>query len=346
MTKLNVSEAIDVIENVPVVNQVPAPSLMRPLYALQRALQRRRSPNSLAVDAVVLCKAAEWELLSAIQSDNQGPPRSGHASSQKAKEPGLLVVIRGVEVSFDLVHRSLKTISSAKNGTQCKGQVTYYLVCLFESTLTALTQHCTAACEQTTPGQSQSLHRKPETYENLTDLLSTMMLSLDPSRQEDQEVMEGFFFVTLDRVGKMLALFVFNNLHLPTEVCPKLRPPDGLAAMTREGVSPQKVQLEAKHLMIFLDNVLGPNSPLNSANSSVQSQFVQKMKSRLQKTLLQTVFGADDPLFRDGLVRPVTPPPQNRDARHVDQPEFPEWFTQELWRLVGWDTLSSTLRSR
>lgn len=319
---------------------------MRPLYALQRALQRRRSPNSLAVDAVVLCKAAEWELLSAIQRDNQGPPRSEHASNQKAKEPGLLVVIRGVELSFDLVHRSLKTISSAKNGTECKGQVTYYLVCLFESTLTALTQHCTAVREQTTSDQSQSLRLKAEAYRNLTDLLSTMMLSLDPSRQEDQEVMEGFFFVTLDRVGKMLAFFVFNNLHLPTDVCPKLRPPEGLAAMTREGVSPQEIQLEAKYLMIFLDNVLGPDSPLNSAHSSTQSQFVRKMKIRLQKTLLQTVFGADDPSFQDGLVRPVTPPPQNRDARHVDQPEFPEWFTQELWRLVGWDTLSSTLRPR
>lgn len=340
------SKAIDIFENFPVVNQVPAPSLMRPLYALQRALQRRRSSNSLAVDAVVLCKAAEWELLSAIQRDTQVSPRTGHASNQKANEPDLLVVIRGVEVSFDLVHRSLKPISSSKNGSQCKGQVTYYLVCLFESTLTVLTQHCTAVPNQTNPDQSPSLRLKAEAYGNLTDLLSTMMLSLDPSRQEDQEVMEGFFFVTLDRVGKMLALFVFNNLHLPTDVCPKLRPPDGLAAMIREGVSSQGIQLEAKYLMIFLDNVLGPDSSLNSAHSSIQSQFVRKMKSRLQKTLLQTVFGADDPLFQDGLVRPVTPPPQNRDARHVDQPGFPEWFTQELWRLVGWDMLSSTLRSR
>jgi hypothetical protein len=173
-----------------------------------------------------------------------------------------------------------------------------------------------------------------------------MMLSLDPTRQEDQEVTEGFFFVTLDRVGKMLALFVFNDLHLRTDICPKLKAPEGLAAMSGEGVSPQDIQLEAKCFMTFLDNVLGPGSPLNSDHSSLQSQFVQKMKNRLQKTLLQTVFGTDDPLFQEGLVRPATPPPQNRDARYVERPEFPEWFTQELWRLVGWDLLSSTLHSR
>jgi hypothetical protein len=319
---------------------------MRLLYALQRALRRRCGAGSLAIDAVILCKAAERELLSAVQREKEAIDRTRHAKSQNMKEPGLLAVIRGVEVSFHLVHRSLKSIASAKNGSQCKGQVTYYLVCLFESTMTALTQHCTAMREHATHDLSKSLYLKTEAYGSLTDLLSTMMLSLDPTRQEDQEVTEGFFFVTLDRVGKMLALFVFNNLHLRTDICPKLKAPEGLAAMSGEGVSPQDIQLEAKCLMTFLDNVLGPGSPLNYDHSSLQSQFVRKMKIRLQKTLLQTVFGTDDPLFQEGLVRLATPPPQNRDARYVDQPEFSEWFTQELWRLVGWDLLSSSLHSR
>jgi len=346
MTKSNVSESLDVLGNVRVINQKPAPSLMRPLYALQRALQRRRNASSLAIDAVTLCKAAEYELLSAIRRDIQPTNPAKYAQNEKTKVPSLLAVIRGMEVSFHLVHRSLKSISSAKNGSQSKGQVTYYLVCMFESIMTGLTQHCTAMREQRVHDQGQIVHLKPDPYKSLVDLLSTMMLSLDQSRQEDQEVMEGFFFVTLDRVGKMLALFVFNNLHLPTNVCPELRPPDGLAAMIQEGVSPQDIQLEAKYLITFLDNILGPESPLTSDRSSMESQFVRKMKNRLQKTLLQAVFGSDDEIFQEGLVRPATPPPQNRDTRHVEQPEFPEWFTQELWRLVGWDLLRSTLPSR
>ena len=313
------------------------------MYALQRALQRRRGASSLAIDAVILCKTAEYELLSAIQRESQAMKQMGRTKNQKAKDPSLLAVIRGVEVSFHLVHRSLKNIAGAKNGSQ--GQVIYYLVCLFESTMTALTQHCTAMREQMIHVQAP-VALKADGYGGLTDLLSDMMLSLDLSRQEDQEVMEGFFFVTIDRMGKMLALFVFRNLHLATNVCPKLRPPDGLVAMTREDVTPQDIQIEARYLMMFLDNVLGSESPLNYHQSPMQSQFVRKMKDRLQKTLLQTVFGTDDPLFKNGLVRPTTPPPQSRDAHHLEEPEFPEWFTQELWSLVGWDLLNSTVRSR
>jgi hypothetical protein len=316
------------------------------MYALQRALQRRRNASALSIDAVVLCKAAEYELLNAIQRETHMMTRMDNSQKEKAIQPSLLAVIRGVEVSFHLVHRSLKNISGAKNGSQCKGQVTYYLVCLFESTMTALTQWCTTMGAQEAYNQDHSVSLKAEGCVCLIDLLSEMMLSLDLDRPEDQEVMEGFFFVTLDRVGKMLALFVFNDLHLRTNTCPRLRPPDGLSAMRRDNSSPQSIQLEAKYLMILLDNVLGSESPLNSRRSSMQSHFVRNIKNRLQKTLLQAIFGTDDPLFQDGVVRPATPPPQNRDTRHVVQPEFPEWFTQELWRLVGWDLLNSTVRSR
>lgn len=333
-----------IIDEGSIDDQEPALSLMRPMYALQRALQRRRGATSLAIDAVILCKTAEYELLSAIQREYQAIKQIGQTKNQKAKGPSLLAVIRGVEVSFHLVHRSLKNIAGARNGSQ--GQVIYYLVCLFESTMTALTQRCTAMRQQMTRDQDQAVALNADAYEGLIDLLSDMMLSLDLNRQEDQEVMEGFFFVTLDRMGKMLALFVFRNLRLATNVCPKLRPPDGLAAMSWENVTPQDIQIEARYLMKFLDNVLGSESPLNSHQSSMQSLFVRKMKNRLQKTLLQTVFGTEDPLFRDGLVRPTTPPPQSRDAHHLEEPEFPEWFTQELWRLVGWDLLNSTVRSR
>lgn len=344
--KSNVSLTVYEFEIAHCVNQVPALTLMRPMYALQRALQRRRNTSALSIDAVVLCKAAEYELLNAIQRETHTMNQMDNSQKEKAIQPSLLAVIRGVEVSFHLVHRSLKNISGAKNGSQCKGQVTYYLVCLFESTMAALTQRCTAMCGQKTYDQDHVVSLKAEVYVCLTNLLSEMMLSLDLDRPEDQEVMEGFFFITLDRVGKMLALFVFNDLDLRTNVCPKLCPPDGLSAMRRENSSLQSIRLEAKYLMILLDNVLGSESPLNSRHSSMQSHFVRKIKNRLQKTLLQTIFGTDDPLFQDGVVRPTTPPPQNRDTRHVDQPEFPEWFTQELWRLVGWDLLNSTVRSR
>ncbi|KAJ5678043.1 uncharacterized protein N7477_003676 [Penicillium maclennaniae] len=327
-------------------DDIESPSLMRPMYALQRALQRRRGASSLAIDAVILCKTAEHELLSAIQRELHITKQTGQIKSQNGRNPSLLAVIRGVEVSFHLVHRSLRSIAGAKDRSQ--GQIIYYLVCLFESTMTALTQRSTALRGRMSQNQDLAVFLKADAtaYQGLSDLLSEMMLSLDVSRQEEQKVMEGFFFVVLDRIGKMLALFTFKNLHLATDVCSKLRPPDGLAALSRENRTPQDIQIEAKYLMVFLENVLGSKSPLKAHQSPMQSRFVQKMRNRLQKTLLQTVFGAEDPLFQDALVRPTTPPPQSRDVHHLEDSEFPEWFTEELWRLVGWDLLNSTVCSR
>lgn len=342
-TSLSVSHALKTHLLLQRTDNRLAPSLIRPLCTLQRTFQKRRNDSSLTVDAVTLCKAAELELLSTIHRDNTAASQREVGDAQQIKEPDLRTVIKGVEWSFHLVHKALRKIAGLEIMEQSTGQITYYLVCLFESTMTALAQHCTIVSRQRNEGitaQDQSSNTEVQTACHLTDLLCTMALSLDLARFEDQKVMEGFFFVALDRVGKLLALLVFNKLQVSSDTCPDLRPPQGLVEMSEEGLSPHSVRLEAQHLIKFLDEVLGKDSFSLSKASSVQSQFVRGMKGRLQKTLLRAVFGDEDPHFQEGLMRPATPPPLHGDQQ-IDQPDFPEWFTQELWRLVGWDLLSS-----
>lgn len=320
-----------------VANSKLALSLMRPLYSLQRALQNKRSITTLVMDAVTLCKAAERELLGAVLIQSG----AGNGSNkEKIKGHSLTTIVKGVELAFHLVHRALHRVAGGKCDPQLKGQITYYFVCLFESTLITLTQHCSAMARSILPNGNQSSTDDGERVaQSLTDLLCTIALSLDLARPEDKEVMEGFLFVALSRAGKLLALFTFSDWRSPSNVCPDMEPA-GLTAMKKEDLSPQHAKVEAKYLLIFLDNVLA----CESGASNPKPRLVLSLKDRLHKSLLQAVFGDDDPFFKEGLTRPTTPPRQTCDAQQADENGFSEWFIQGLWRLVGWDMLSSLVK--
>jgi hypothetical protein len=336
--------------------------LSRQLYTLQKALQRKpMKANSLATAAVILCKSAEQELIRAVQrqsiSTNSTPPNAKQLAD-------INDVFSGITIAFHLVHRGLHKLSRNEDERQHQSQITYYLVGLFESTMTTLTQHCTAISKQKptpeNPGEAsvslgpgsqpnksrnstkvKSLHSEDEIALHLADLLCTMVLSLDISRTEDQQVMEGFLSLVLDRAGKMLALYVFHDLRLPMSISPRMTFPGGLEAMADEDLMPNDAQLEAKYLVRLLGRMMDIGSTKSVSEAQATRSFVENAKDRIQKTLLQAVFGPDDKLFRDSLQRPKTPPSQVIDAKETNQEGFAEWFTQELWRLVGWDVLRS-----
>lgn len=334
---------------------------MRQLFVLQRALQKKQKSSYLANQAVILCKEAEGELLLAVQRQETATNAQAAFRPDKDAEPNLITVIKSVEMSFCLAHRALHKIQTDENCETYKSQVVYYLVCLFESTMTALAQHCadvsahedqeTLDLRQTYTTVKARGHEKKRSSllsssmmsvvaEHLTNLLCTMALSLDLKRREDGKIMEGFLYVALNRMGKVLALFTFEDLRLPT-TSQEMSRPDGLVAMEQEALSPRSVQLEAKHLITFLESILSYSSISTHAHEAGKSQFFQKTKDRLQRTLLRAVFGNNEPSFQEGLRSPATPPPQESIPAPSDRAQFSDWFTQELWRLVGWDLLSS-----
>jgi hypothetical protein len=338
--------------------------LNRQLHIVEKALQRRTASsseaNSLAVDAVILCKSAEQRLIRTIQNESNMTEQKP-SQTEQSNMPDTEAVMNGVAIAFHLTHKALHKIAEAGNCAQHQSQVIYYLVGLFESTMTALTLHCTAMSKKTpvtdntksgrgkksatqTDAQNKRTKEKSTSTKNdvasrLADLLCTMALSLNLTRTEDQEVMEGFLFLVINRMGKMLALHVFHDLRLPMGICPGMTFPEGLEAMTDEGLMPNEAQLEAKYLVRLLDRILSAESLHSPLETTAARQFIANSKDRLQKTLLRAVFGRDDHLFREGLRRPHTPPPQVLDGEQTDQNKFADWLTQELWRLVGWDVL-------
>jgi hypothetical protein len=265
-----------------------------------------------------------------------------HKSSQiEAEQPNTIqngTVFNGVTVAFHLVHKALQNLTATENGKQNQGQVTYYLVGLFESTMTALTLHCTSISKKPNPSAKASAQNvNNEVASRLADLLCTMAISLDMSRTEDQEVMEGFLFLVLNRMGRMLSLHVFHDIRLPMGLCPGMTFPEGLEAMADEDFMPNEAQLETRYLIRLLGRMLDVESYQPSFEVSTVRPFIVNAKDRLQKTLLRAVFGPDDHLFREILRRPQTPPPL--ESPPMEQEKFADWLTHELWQLVGWDVL-------
>ena len=299
-----------------------APKLAKEVFDLHRILQKKTPSDKIATEAVIMCKVAETELLRAVKSLPSKLDSSDALANRRESILEILTTIHSTELGVSLVYQALAKVAKAVNDSLSKGRIIYYTICLYESILTGLSLIC-----RTAPKEN-------EVSKKLSDLLCKMASSLDMARAEDQEIFEGFLFITLERLGKMLALFTFKNHQLPPSA--GLVPPEGLKEVKKE-LSPKTAQPEAKCLILVLRKVLGTH-PLDSNNK--EKNIIHGMKERLQKTLVQAVFGSDDPLLQGGLARPSTPPSVNCNTKSVPRSDFSEWFTGELWELVGWDVLS------
>ncbi|XHG04667.1 hypothetical protein AWENTII_007918 [Aspergillus wentii] len=341
---------------------------MRHFYVLQSVLQKRPNRSIIVKATANLSKTAANELLNASH-DKKAAGRSKTAILIQSRKPKITAVLRSVEHAFQLLYQGLEKLIGPKQSMLEIGQVIYHLVSLFDAAMKALQQNCKTKAEQSTstkanakstknkqttkPKKSVTALAPPKADDELatqiTRLLGTMALSLDLTCPEHQEILEGFLFTLLTRVGVLLSLFVFQDLQLrpDLQIDPAHLPlPKGLMEAGLDDKSLCAAHLEAKHLIWLLERVLASLDSTPSCSLPPETtSFVFKIKQQLQSTLLQAVFGADSVHFHESLQYPMKP-----DALELDQiqtstqtPEqtTPDWFIQEVWRLLGWDMLMS-----
>ncbi|RJE19490.1 hypothetical protein PHISCL_08175 [Aspergillus sclerotialis] len=357
----------DVLGKIEYLEEVTA-SFMRHFYTLQKFLQKKANHSSIIPATVNLCKVAGKELLNAVDENKTETSRSRTVLLQPEK-PSLSATIRAVESAFQLLFKAIGKLSGTDQDVHHVGQVIYHLVCLYESITKALQKHCQSRAQQeitnsrpakkqtakslrTKTGQAQDTlvsNQEDGVATQITRLLCTMALSLDISCTKDQELLEGFLFILLTRVGKLLCLFVFQDLQLRQDLYvdpAKLPLPEGLLGVELNEESLLAVQMEAKHLIWLLERTIAflnaTSRPPSSATGSIRDNFVSKVKGRLQSTLLRAVFGTDDPSFQNSLQRPISPEVQELgDLQRFQISDKPvsDWFVQEVWRLLGWEVL-------
>ncbi|KAE8414195.1 hypothetical protein BDV36DRAFT_299209 [Aspergillus pseudocaelatus] len=338
---------------------------MRHYYTLQKALQRKSNALDIVRAAVNLCETTANELSEVVSEKRAVPCASRNKGSTRTEGPTIAEVLHCMECAFQLLLQVIRTLSGTEDGMQSSNRVIYHIVHLYESTMDALEQWCKAKSEQAQPAKQKhaasnkikvkqlpgfNMNTGNEVSTQMVRLLNAMASSLNPGCPGHQDLLEGFLFILLSRVGKLLCLFVFQDLKLRPDLradFTKLPLPRGLTELDINDRPLCSAEMEAKCLVWLLKRALAilhsftSSSSSESRDSDGSISSAAKLKERLQSTLLQAVFGTDStwekPLERPALTdedfRNLQLPSQNPDQ------SVPDWFTQEVWKLLGWEIL-------
>ena len=207
--------------------------------------------------------------------------------------------------------------------------------------------------------------------EELCDIGVTIMRSLDITNPPHLSILEGCHFILLKEAGQRLRGLVFGS-HIAKEIRPSGS--SVVAGQLNDHVSQgegveQNVSLHAKTAAKYLVSMLqrtphlsrafestnaNTNSPLSSQSTRDDSPlpprdhpsktFINHAASRFQNTLIRAVFGEERPgIFEPSLK--LVEPPNLIDPEISFGAEYTvkDWFTHEIWQLVGWEVLQEYL---
>ncbi|OGM41480.1 hypothetical protein ABOM_008930 [Aspergillus bombycis] len=345
---------------------------MRHFYTLQKTL--RKKPNGLDIvkAAVNLCETTANELSKVVSEKRATHCASSNKGSKRIEGPTTAEVFRCMTCAFQLLLQAMKALSGIANGMRYSNRIIYHIVRLYESTMNALEQWCKAKSELTQEAKQKHAatdkkvkdRQFPDSNINTDDkvatqmarLLNAMASSLNPGCPGHQDILEGFLFILLNRVGKLLCLFVFRDLKLRPNLradFTKIPLPRGLTELDLNDNSLCSAEMKAKCLVWLLERTLAvlhsfTSSPSASRDSAGSILFAANLKERLQSTLLQAVFGTDSTWGRS-LQRPALTdedlPNLQLPSQDPDQ-SVPDWFTQEVWKLLGWEILVKSNASK
>ncbi|PGH19413.1 hypothetical protein AJ80_03913 [Polytolypa hystricis UAMH7299] len=356
-------------------------SFMRHFHSLQKLLQKRLDQDSLAVASVEVCKAAETMIRSGVESTSSRKYPTAKNAALKPREPELEEILTVTGRCYPFLLQAIKKLSSSDQAINSKGLVTYHIVQLFRVCLEELHQYALSMAKRSLNREKESRGKRAKTKSTLkapqgpealavgnenvlssfSHLLASMILSLNTSRRDHHDILEGFLLFFIEHVGKTLGMFVFHELHSNPELrldSPNLPPLASLPAHREAAASERAAGWECKHLVWILERVMSfvdkhqtstpepsqQDVPTTAMVSSQGYSLLEDARHKLQNTLLKAVFGTDDPEFKNSLDFPCEPPDYLRDKPLLPLPpskkeDASQWFTQEVWRLLGWDVL-------
>ncbi|CRG90656.1 hypothetical protein PISL3812_07700 [Talaromyces islandicus] len=333
-------------------------SLLRHLSILQQNMRKRPNWAVLCVNAINLCKAA-GSAVTSICADKQKTMTGRDA----------VTILAVVEEAHRVVCQCINKMLRSNEGQKYEGQATYHLVSFFEVALHSLDKLCRfQALEKDKTKQilSKSTLRNSgvkspkvaetnsadEVSENIRRLIAGMLLTSTTVIAKYENVFEGYLVVLLRRVGTVLSAIVFNEMVFNPELQASetnLPIPDGLVRAGSDVVSLQASQYEAIHLAWLLEKAVALVYSLSMKSTfgvfdgpktgeTPKGSLLRFTKKKMQRTLLKAVFREDEPLFLDSLKRPQ---PGKISLPDTEDEMDPEWFSREVWRLLGWDILES-----
>jgi hypothetical protein len=207
--------------------------------------------------------------------------------------------------------------------------LTYRMVLLFKSIMDGIQLQSEIGA-----GMAKN-SRKVNSLHGLCHLYAYLLSVLDLEKQGHLEMLEGALFLLLDRTGKLLKNFVLDEAWITGD--------EDLADTTT------KVHyVEARALVWMLQRAV-PIANRAFAQSPEpgpgQIRLHDIVRDKLQYTLLKAVFGDDGVNFEKRFRLPedleafdTTMPPDDNDEEVLRN-----WFTGEVWRIVGWEALGPVI---
>ncbi|KAE8148965.1 hypothetical protein BDV25DRAFT_141284 [Aspergillus avenaceus] len=346
---------------------------LRQVYILQKALQKRNGELDVTKAVACLCKTAADELSRAILRE-LAVGESKKKATLPTTQPKVSEVLRGIECASGLLLQALRSIPQSEPPNQCSGHITYHIVSLFDSIMDALQQWCAARSDlvhsASASKQKRRLPRKnvkdglnvtdtkgDQVSDELAHLLGTIIGGIDTPCSGHRDLLDGLLFILISRVGKLICLFVFQDLMSKPDLrtdSVELPLPSGLTESETNDNTFHAAGMEARRLAWLLERALAvlrtapsPMTP-SSLNNCEGVLFGIILKEKLQGTLLQAVFGSD-PIWGKTFQRSVEPDSGDwngiQTSENTDQPSS-DWFIQEIWRLLGWDILMKSSPSK
>lgn len=271
-------------------------------------------------------------------------------------------------------------LTHVAGGPELYGQVTYAFVQMY-SKLVDLIEAISSKVETNSaavavPAKSISskkaklpaatVLRSTPLLDLLTRLLSSMLDRLDSKAATHRPLFEGFAYTVLNRLGPKLYTIVFGHARghdIAEEIQAGVETLDpeqieGTPVDHANNESFQAIKLEAPYLIHLLNHIMtaapeylgavmnAKTGKPKAANNkgSTKSALTVVAKERLQRTLINCMFGAEgaseeDP-FKECLNMPVISGPALLMPK-LKGGDMKDWFQEEIWRLLGWEILSS-----
>ncbi|KAA8621854.1 hypothetical protein PtrSN002B_005267 [Pyrenophora tritici-repentis] len=277
--------------------------------------------------------------------------------------------------AFMSVLVGMAKLTESNASTQLSSLVVCELVNMFKSALLSVASSARQTAQDFLSQPPQPKRSKGNATANLikesvsaravAHLLISFLGFLERSNPVHQKIFDGFVFVLFERVGKRLYYCTFGHhrsASIETNILPPPEPKDDIETAKRDAET-LAIRLEVKVLVLILERAMGlaPNhmNPQNarssqsnrvSRNMSMKSpatasraRLSSLAKDRLQRTLVACMYGskADDE-FLDVLTKPLPPMrlTSMQNVAKVEDKDVEAWFSEEVWRLVGWDILA------
>ena len=354
---------------------------MRLFFNLRQQIVSKRPDNgALQQSLQKFCRVAAAIFLDTSLA-NSPPEPSQKSSTQTQSptassnlESTALVIRR----SYASILQGLDELCSRSDRTSEVGGVVYEVIVLFETILAKMSTLANEVAKEAEESNSKAKTGKAKsrapkqahtpsqghhaTCQSLAQLMAIMLTTLDPSKESQSQILEGCLCAFLDHLGSSLSLAVFvdDQLSEQREMFTGILPPQGLQDISTfdSETATRAVQLEAPYLIYILENVMtfvdGHQALMSSRSASLFSLsknswtssnvFAKQIKEKLQNTLLKGVFGSGEKTFRNSLQRPAGPDTsvdEDLPARPDPAVQTPDWFTGEVWRILGWNILAS-----